>query len=181
VRYYYVATATTARRTPSSILRIVSAMSEHFYQIRTTPEFSPASQVNDADLTGFRPAFSILPSCCKSPCERCFICLVHETLAVSGHDRRCHHLLGGVPSAHYADVGYHWAQALVVIWQRDGAAYYARAEGVVTRMLCYLVVEPVLSGKWDWEVWRRDNRSLAKRGVAGTVHEAMQAAERAAV
>ena len=45
----------------------------------------------------------------------------------------------------------------------------------------HLIVEKLPRGEWDWSVWRQNDGSRGiHTGTAGTVQEAMQAAERAA-
>ena len=66
----------------------------------------------------------------------------------------------------------------MLIWERDGATYYARAENVETGTVCYLVVEPLPAGGWDWQVWRKSRDAKpAWRGVTLTCADAMNAAE----
>jgi hypothetical protein len=69
---------------------------------------------------------------------------------------------------------------MAVIWERSGEAFYAdldAADG--TRY--HLIVEKLPRGEWDWSVWRQNDGSRGiHTGTAGTVQEAMQAAERAA-
>lgn len=63
-----------------------------------------------------------------------------------------------------------------MIWERSGEAYFSTAEDAFGRPLWHLVVEPILSGGWDWTIWRPRGNGAAAR----TVQEAMQAAEQAA-
>jgi hypothetical protein len=69
---------------------------------------------------------------------------------------------------------------MAVVWERSGEAFYADiddADG--TRY--HLIVESLPGGGWDWAVWRQtDGTRETHSGTAGTVQDAMRAAEEAA-
>jgi hypothetical protein len=65
-----------------------------------------------------------------------------------------------------------------MIWERSGTAYFACVEPTDDRPLCFLIIEPMPTGDWVWEVWRqRAGPGQTANGTARTVHEAMRAAE----
>jgi hypothetical protein len=66
----------------------------------------------------------------------------------------------------------------VVIWEKSGAVYWARARSVATGSLCYLEVEPLPFGQWDWQAWNQGGESVG-RGAAESITKAMRAAEAA--
>lgn len=69
----------------------------------------------------------------------------------------------------------------VVVWERDGEARYARVESVAANAVAYLIVEPVPSGAWDWQVWPHGaGAKAAVHGITLTRPHAMKAAEWAA-
>jgi hypothetical protein len=93
-------------------------------------------------------------------------------LGVSGRGHWCHRLFGGVPLGRRA--------ALFLIWERDGAAYYAQAEDMNGIAVYRLAVEPMPLGGWDWQVWCKGVRyGLSWQGIAPTAAKAMLAAEAA--
>jgi hypothetical protein len=72
-------------------------------------------------------------------------------------------------------------QDISMVWERDGDCFVAAVENDDGRPVWHLVVEPLLSGGWDWTIWRPgDLAGTALRRPARTVQDAMQAAEQAA-
>jgi hypothetical protein len=69
---------------------------------------------------------------------------------------------------------------MTLIWERSGDVYYATVRAPVGEARVHLVVESD-GNRWDWTAWRPgEDLHEARRGVAGTVQEAMWDAERAA-
>jgi hypothetical protein len=68
---------------------------------------------------------------------------------------------------------------VTVIWERSGEAYYATLTEPSDEIGFHLIVESDRD-RWDWAVWRPGEKPQTSRhGVADTVQNAMQDAERA--
>lgn len=70
---------------------------------------------------------------------------------------------------------------MTVIWERSDDGYYATIRKPSDEVQFHLTVEKY-NNHWDWAVWRpgQDKRTAA-HGLAGTVQEAMKAAELATI
>jgi hypothetical protein len=69
---------------------------------------------------------------------------------------------------------------LFLIWERDGAAYYAQAEDMNGIAVYRLAVEPMPLGGWDWQAWCKGARyGLTWQAIASTAAKAMLSAEAA--
>jgi hypothetical protein len=89
-----------------------------------------------------------------------------------------HRYLRGGHSGNCALVGPYRPEALTLVWERDGDGFYARVESMGAGTLCYLVVELLPDGGWDWQVWRQGEGAAGARfGFVGTRQEAMWTAE----
>jgi hypothetical protein len=68
-----------------------------------------------------------------------------------------------------------------MLWEREGDTYCATARDLSGAVVCHLVVEALPDGTWTWTAWRPgDPPRLVRDGTAGTVQEAMRAAEQGA-